>query len=261
MTLKLYQVDAFSSEVFKGNPAAICFLDTWIDDDLMQNIAMENNLSETAFCVQMDTEYEIRWFTPTKEVNLCGHATLATAYVLFEILNLPQEMITFNSKSGPLHVTIEAELLTMNFPQEAATSCPIPKAIQKAFSVQPTEVLKSVDYIVVFPDYTDLRDVSVDLDALKDLDLRGVCITAKDRDYDFTSRMFAPNYGIDEDAVTGSAYTQLMPYWVNRLGKTKLFSKQVSSRGGELICEIKDERVYISGKAVCYLQGEITINS
>ena len=259
MKLKIYQVDAFASEVFEGNPAAVCPLESWLDDAVMQKIAMENNLAETAFFVKQEGRYTIRWFTPTKEVNLCGHATLASAFVIFRDLDPSSTSITFDSKSGPLYVNKNSDLITMDFPAEPATPCPTPQAIVDAFSLHAVEVLKSVDYIVVFPDYTDLTAISVDLQALKALDLRGVCITSRDKTYDFTARMFAPNYGIDEDSVTGSAYTQLMPYWTKKLGKSTLHAKQVSSRGGELICELTKDRLFISGKAVLYLKGEIEI--
>ena len=259
MKIDIYQVDAFATKVFEGNPAAVCPLESWLDVSIMQKIAMENNLAETAFFVKNNEEYEIRWFTPTKEVNLCGHATLASAYVIFNFLNSQQNNLVFNSKSGPLYVSLGNDLIVMNFPKEAAKPCQTPQAILDAFSLAPVEVLQSVDYIVIFPDFTDLTKISVDLEALKKLDLRAVCITSKNDIYDFTARMFAPNYGINEDAVTGSAYTQLMPYWVEKLGKMRLKAKQVSARGGELTCEITDNRVFISGQAICYLQGSIDI--
>jgi len=259
MKLKLYQIDAFASKVFEGNPAAVCPLEEWLDDSVMQNIAMENNLAETAFFVKSGEEYDIRWFTPNKEVNLCGHATLASAYVIFNILGEVNQSITFNSKSGPLHVHKNKELITMNFPAEPPILCDTPQAIIDAFEKEPVEVLKSVDYIVVFDDYEDLEKLSPNLELLKSLDLRGVSITSKDKKYDFVSRFFAPNYAIDEDSVTGSAYTQLVPYWSNKLQKKSLYSKQVSARGGELNCEMKIDRVYISGTAVSYLKAEIEI--
>jgi len=259
MKIKLYQVDAFASKAFEGNQAAICPLDEWLDETIMQNIAMENNLSETAFFVKNADIYDIRWFTPTKEVNLCGHATLASAHVIFNFLNETNDTITFNSKSGHLYVSKEEQIITMSFPQEPATLCDVPQAILKAFSKEPIKVLKSVDYIVVFDDYEDLTKLTPNLEALKKLDLRGVCITSKSKEYDFTSRFFAPNYGIDEDSVTGSAYTQLTPYWADKLQKNTLNSKQVSPRGGKLQCTLKDGRVFISGKAVSFLRGEIII--
>ena len=259
MKLKLYQIDAFASKVFEGNPAAICPLDEWLDESIMQNIAMENNLAETAFFVKSGKHYDIRWFTPNKEVNLCGHATLASAHVIFNILEEESNSITFNSKSGLLHVQKDTEIITMNFPAELPIACDTPQAIIDAFGKTPVEVLKCVDYIVVFDDYEGLEQFSPNLELLKTLDLRGVCITSKDKKYDFVSRFFAPNYAIDEDSVTGSAYTQLIPYWSNKLQKTSLYSKQVSSRGGELRCELKSNRVYISGTAVSYLKAEIEI--
>ena len=255
MKIKFYQVDAFSQKVFEGNPAAVCPLDTWIEDALMQKIAMENNLAETAFFVTRGDDFEIRWFTPTCEVNLCGHATLASAYVLFNFLNYKKEKIVFHSKSGPLHVSKEEALIKMDFPSEPAVPCEIPEAMIRAFGKSPVEVLRSVDYIVVFDE--DIRALNPDLDALKELDLRGVCITSKDDEFDFVSRFFAPNYGIDEDSVTGSAYTQLTPYWAKKLNKNSFVSKQLSSRGGIVRSELKQERVDISGYAVSCISGEI----
>ena len=259
MTLDIYQVDAFAEKVFEGNPAAICPLEEWIDEALMQNIAAENNLSETAFFIKKEDTYEIRWFTPTKEVNLCGHATLATAYVLFEFLNEARKEIVFHSKSGPLYVRQKEGMIELDFPAEPPQVCPTPEAITKAFGKEPVEVLQCVDYIAVFEDFEDLRAFEPDLNALKELDLRGVCVTTKSMEYDFTSRFFAPNYGIDEDSVTGSAHTQLMPYWAERLNSKSLRTKQLSKRGGKLWCELQGDRVLIRGKAVCYLQGSITL--
>lgn len=258
MKLKIYQIDAFAKNVFQGNPAAVCPLEQWLDDELMQKIAMENNLAETAFFVRQGETFEIRWFTPTKEVNLCGHATLASAYVLFNLLGYMGERIVFNSKSGPLHVSRADETITMDFPAEPPVPCATPQAIIDAFGIKPSVVLKSVDYIVVF-EHVDITQLTPNLEALKALDLRGVCITAADETFDFVSRFFAPNYGINEDSVTGSAYTQLIPYWSQQLNKSTLSSKQVSPRGGELRCTLEGERVFISGQAVPYLCGEIEI--
>jgi len=255
MKIKLYQVDAFAQKVFEGNPAAVCPLDTWLDDELMQKIAMENNLAETAFFVAKDEDYEIRWFTPVCEVDLCGHATLASAYVLFKFLDYSKDTIIFHSKSGALLISKEDELIKMDFPAEPAVRCDTPEAIIKAFGKKPVEVLKSVDYIVVFDE--DISTLTPDLDALKALDLRGVCITSKDTEYDFVSRFFAPNYGIDEDSVTGSAYTQLTPYWAEKLNKNSFISKQLSARGGVVRCELKQDRVEICGKAVACIHAEI----
>ncbi len=230
-----------------------------LDDSTMQKIAMENNLAETAFFVQNEDEYELRWFTPTTEVNLCGHATLASAHVLFNYLNYEKETIMFNSKSGPLHVSKSNDFIKMDFPVEPPIECEIPQVITDAFGKKPSVVLQSVDYIVVYEDGTDLTTLNPDLELLKQLDLRGVCVTTTHNEYDFVSRFFAPNYGINEDSVTGSAYTQLTSYWSKRLNKTSFTSKQLSPRGGELKCELVRERVYIYGKAVCCIVGEITI--
>lgn len=258
MTLPLYQIDAFASRVFEGNPAAVCPLEAWIDDESMQRIAAENNLAETAFFVKETDGYRIRWFTPTAEVDLCGHATLASAHVLYEFLGFGDETITFASRSGPLHVTKDKGMLTLDFPAQPPVSCPVPQAIVEAFGITPLEVLRHSDYIVVFEPQEDLTRLTPDFEALRRLDLRGVCITAGHDRYDFVSRFFAPKYGIDEDPVTGSAHTQLAPYWAKRLGKTALFAKQLSPRGGEVRCEIKGDRVLISGKATTYLEGRIT---
>ena len=259
MKIKFYQVDAFASKVFEGNPAAICPLESWLSDEMMQNIAAENNLAETAFFVRNEEEFELRWFTPTTEVNLCGHATLAAAYVIFNYLEYTKDEIIFNSKSGVLKVTQNDNIITMDFPSEAPKPCETPQAIIHAFGVKPVEVLSCVDYIVVFKEGTDLTKFTPKLEELKKLDKRGVCITTQDSKYDFVSRFFAPNYGIDEDSVTGSAYTQLTPYWSEKLGKKSFTSKQLSSRGGELSCEIKGDRVFISGEAVCCIVGEMIL--
>ncbi len=259
MELTLYQVDAFAKEPFEGNPAAVISLETWLPDDLMQSIAEENNLSETAFFVPTKTGYHIRWFTPTMEVDLCGHATLAAAFVLFNFLGCNKGMIEFDSKSGKLTVLQKGDWLVMNFPAQTPTNCNIPDDAIRAFDKKPIMCLRSVDYILVFETESDILSIRPDMDYLKKLDLRGVVITAESKQYDFVSRFFAPKYGIDEDPVTGSSHTQLVPYWAERLGKTKLTAKQVSCRGGELVCEIQNDRVLISGMAAKYLEGRIVI--
>jgi PhzF family phenazine biosynthesis protein len=256
MDLYLYQVDAFASKLFEGNPAAVCPLDEWLPDDVMQNIATENNLSETAFFVPKGDDFHIRWFTPASEVHLCGHATLATAYVLFNILAYKK----VESRSGILTVFKDNDRLVMDFPAQPPVPCDTPEAIVKAFGNVPVECLTSEDYIVVFENEEDVESAAPDFEQLKKLGLRGVAITAKSDRYDFVARFFAPNYGIPEDPVTGSAYTQLTPYWASKLGSKKFSVKQMSPRGGELICEIVDDRVFISGKAVKYLEGKISIN-
>ncbi|MEA3435663.1 MAG: PhzF family phenazine biosynthesis protein [Thermodesulfobacteriota bacterium] len=261
MELNLYQIDAFASKPFEGNPAAVCPLDEWLSDEIMQSISEENNLSETAFFIPTGNGLHIRWFTPTSEVDLCGHATLAAAYVLFNILGYKGNKVVFNSKSGILTVTKDDEWLVMDFPAQPPVLCDIPKEIEKAFDIAPVECLKSEDYIVVFEREIDIVKANPDFEQLKKLDLRGVIITAKSSSYDFITRFFAPKYGVPEDPVTGSAYTQLAPYWASRLGKKRFDVKQVSSRGGELSCEIIDDRVLISGKAIKYLEGKINIET
>ncbi|GBE27807.1 putative isomerase YddE [bacterium BMS3Bbin03] len=261
MELLLYQVDAFASKLFEGNPAAVCPLETWLPEEIMQSIAAENNLSETAFFVPDDNGYHIRWFTPTSEVDLCGHATLASAYILFNILGHKKEKIVFKSKSGPLTVMKDNDQLIMDFPAQPPVICETPKEIVDAFGRAPIECLRSEDFIVVFEREIDIESAKPDLEQLRNLDLRGVIITAKSNRYDFVARFFAPKYGIPEDPVTGSAYTQLAPYWANRLGFKRFSVKQLSSRSGELTCEIIDDRVLISGKAIQYLEGRIKIKT
>ena len=260
MELNLYQIDSFTDTPFEGNPAAIIPLKTWLPDNIMQSIADENNLSETVFFVPKNKEFHIRWFTPKTEVDLCGHATLAAAYVLFNIQGYNKERIEFESKSGTLTVLRNADWLVMDLPAQPPVPCNVPYEIVKAFDRASIECLRSEDYIVVFETESDIVSIKPDIAYLKKLDLRGVIITARSREYDFVSRFFAPKYGIDEDPVTGSAHTQLIPYWARKLEKTKMKAKQVSSRGGEILCELHNDRVLISGKAVKFLEGKIQLN-
>lgn len=257
MELKLYQVDAFASEVFKGNPAAICPLENWLSDSLMQQIAAENNLSETAFFVATDDGFHIRWFTPNTEVDLCGHATLASAHVIFNQLAYQAEKIKFDSKSGPLYVEKCEKGLQLDFPNQQADACDTPRAITAIFGREPIACFKNQDYIVVFDDEEFVKHVQPDFNALKQLDLRGVNITSSSKEYDFVSRFFAPKFGIDEDPVTGSSFTRLAPYWAKQLNKKSLYAKQVSQRGGEVHCEIHGDRVLISGQTVLYMVASI----
>ena len=261
MEVSLYQIDAFASKLFEGNPAAVCPLDEWLPDELMQSIATENNLSETAFFVSKGDGFHIRWFTPKSEVDLCGHATLGTAYVLFDILGYEKDKIEFDSRSGRLTVMQDNEWLTMDFPAQPPVACDTPAEIVKAFHIEPMECLKSEDLIVVFERENDVESANPDLGPLMKLDLRGVAITAKSNRWDFIARFFAPKYGIPEDPVTGSAYTQLAPYWASKMGSKRFHVKQVSPRGGELTCEVAGERVFISGKATKFLQGKINIET
>ncbi len=261
MELDLYQIDAFANRPFEGNPAAVIPLKAWVPDNIMQSIAEENNLSETAFFVPTENGFHIRWFTPSTEVDLCGHATLAAAYVLFNILEYNRDKIEFESKSGSLNVSQDDDWIAMDFPAQPPATCNVPDEITKAFGKTPIECLRSEDYIVVFDSESEVKSINPDIDCLKRLDLRGVIITARSKQYDFVSRFFAPKYGIDEDPVTGSAHTQLIPYWAQKLYKTKMRARQVSSRGGELICELQNDRVLISGKAIKFLEGKIGVKT
>lgn len=259
MKLKLYQVDAFTNRVFGGNPAAVSPLEQWPDDDLMQAIAAENNLSETAFFVPAGKGFELRWFTPLKEVDLCGHATLASAHVIFEILGHAEPVIAFQTRSGELRVSKAGEQLQMDFPADRPVPSAAPDALTAGLGRQPAEVLKAADYLAVFDSEAMVRAITPDLLRLGQLDLRGVIITAPGREVDFVSRFFAPNYGVPEDPVTGSAHCELAPYWAGKLGKNVLTARQVSSRGGEIACEFQTDRVLLAGSAVTFMQGEIAV--
>jgi len=259
MELTIYHIDAFASKLFEGNPAAVCPLYSWLPDDKMQKIAFENNLSETAFFVQKGDGFHIRWFSPTNEVDLCGHATLASAYVLFHILDYDQNVIEFESKSGLLKVIKDDDNLILDFPAQPPTPSDISQGIINALNITPIECLKSQDLIVVLNDENDVQTVEPDFDELKIFSLRGVIVTAQSKTYDFVARCFFPGIGIQEDPVTGSAYTQLAPYWASKLGKSVFSVKQLSERGGELICELYNDRVLISGKAIKYMEGKINV--
>jgi len=261
MRIKLYQVDAFTERVFGGNPAAVCILDEWLDDELMQNIAAENNLSETAFAVRLDNAYEIRWFTPNSEVDLCGHATLACAHVLFEHYHFPGDKIIFQSMSkGKLAVMREGEFLTLDFPADPPEKIDDPQKLLDAIGKPAVESYRgSSDYMLLYDTQRDIEDISPDFARLTEIDLRGIIVTAPGNDTDFVSRFFAPKLEINEDPVTGSAHTTLTPFWSERLGKKALTARQLSRRKGDLHCKLLDSRVHITGKAVTYLGGEIEI--
>jgi PhzF family phenazine biosynthesis protein len=258
---KMYQIDAFSGAVFGGNPAAVCVLEAWLSDELMQNIAAENNLAETAFVTKKDVGYEIRWFTPTTEEALCGHATLATAHVLFTYFEHPTDTISFYSRySGNLSVTKNKDFLTLDFPQDIITEVEPPMEIVDAFEEAPIQIYKGrMDYLLLYNTQDDIEQSKPNLHVLKELKARGVIITAPGKEVDFVSRFFAPGSGVEEDPVTGSAHTTLTPFWSKKLGKTRLSAQQLSQRKGELTCEIIGERVKITGKAVTYLIGDIYI--
>ena len=259
MKLKQYQVDAFTDKVFSGNPAAVIPLSSWLDDSLLQAIAEENNLSETAFFVSTEKGFHLRWFTPTKEVKLCGHATLATAHVIFEIIGYPKQAIIFETLSGELVVEKKGEWLEMNFPACPPAPCEFSETLVQALGLRPIEVLAATDYLAVFDSEASIRAITPSQALLGQLDLRGVIITAPGMDVDFVSRFFAPNCGIPEDPVTGSAHCELTPYWANKLGKNILTAKQVSKRGGNITCEMKADRVFLSGCAVIFMEAEIVI--
>ncbi|MEW5803276.1 MAG: PhzF family phenazine biosynthesis protein [bacterium] len=327
MKIPIYHIDAFSSKAFAGNPAGVCPLESWLDDSLLQAIAYENNLSETAFFVPAEKGYHIRWFSPIAEVDLCGHATLATAFVIFNCL--PGSMlqssasspvsgprgisdsasssvsgstsgneIIFFSKSGVLKVTrqqdhttmqegggedltqqvqggLQSGLLSMDFPSRTPLPCNAPEDLLEGLQrkpersagsgpgvpkPEPLEVLCSEDYFVVFRSESDIMSLTPDMKKLRKLGLRGVIVTAKGDEADFVSRFFAPRLGIDEDPVTGSAHCALIPYWAEKLGRQNLYARQLSARGGELYCTDRGERVVISGRAVKYMEGTITLS-
>jgi PhzF family phenazine biosynthesis protein len=259
LTITQYQIDAFTQNVFEGNPAAVCPLPHWLDAAVLQAIASENNLSETAFFVAARSGYELRWFTPVAEVDLCGHATLASAYVLFELLGYARPAITFATRSGDLIVKRHGERLAMDFPTRPPRRCAAPAALIAGLGLTPIEVLAAEDYVAVLEHEQQVRELRPDLTPLSALDLRGVAITAPGRDADFVSRFFAPKHGIPEDPVTGSLHCALTPYWAERLGKQSLIAHQVSRRGGTLLCELAGERVMLSGHAVKFMVGQIEV--
>jgi PhzF family phenazine biosynthesis protein len=260
MSLKLYQVDAFASSVFEGNPAAVVPLNEWLPDEKMQKIALENNLSETAFFIPTENGFHIRWFTPLAEVKLCGHATLASAHVLFHHFNYSENEIRFDSLSGLLTVTRKDDLIYLNFPAPALSEVEIPENLGKAFQFQPVKCIKGRDdYMLIFENEAEIQDIKPDFQQIIESKTRGIIVTAKSTEFDFVSRFFAPSVGVNEDPVTGSAHTMLIPFWAKELGKNELTAKQVSQRGGILYCKYLGERVEIGGKAITYLTGEIFI--
>ncbi|WP_139957172.1 PhzF family phenazine biosynthesis protein [Flavicella sediminum] len=263
MKLKLYQIDAFTNTIFSGNPAAVCVLDKWLDEKLMQNIAAENNLSETVFVVKNNSNYEIRWFTPTVEIDLCGHATLAAAYVLFLYFGIDAYEIVFHSaRSGYLPVRKEPnDYFTLNFPTDVLLeNKSVATELANALGCKPLETYRGTsNFMVVLSSQKELEILSPNMLALSKIDALGVIVTAKGDTVDFVSRFFAPQSGINEDPVTGSAHTSLIPYWSKKLNKTKLQAKQLSQRTGDLTCTYLGDRVEISGQAVLYMVGKIRL--
>lgn len=259
MKLPIYQVDAFATKVFEGNPAAVCPLNEWLSDEVMQNIAMENNLSETAFFVNQGESYRLRWFTPETEVDLCGHATLASAHVLFEHLGYEEEVIRFGSNSGELRVQKDGDRLVMDFPTSELEESEVPSELEEALGALPTELFRADDYLYIVDSEQQIRALDPDFRLLKQVNTRGIIITAPSEEFDFVSRFFAPAVGIDEDPVTGSAHTMLAPYWSKRLGKDKLIGRQISKRGGTVYCHQKGDRVELGGEARTFMKGQIII--
>lgn len=265
MELPIYQVDAFASSVFRGNPAAVCPLDDWLPDETLQAIAAENNLAETAYYVRTGDRYHLRWFTPAVEVDLCGHATLATASVILGVRReISGPRVVFTTLSGELSVEREGDLYALNFPSRPPEPCPAHPNLLAGLGVKPSMVLAAQDYLCVFEDEEQVRNLNPDMTKLMGIDKFATIVTAPgpssgSHACDFVSRFFAPAQGIPEDPVTGRAHTSLIPYWARRLGKTKLFGRQISRRGGEIWCEDRGTRVKIAGGAVQYLEGRIHI--
>jgi PhzF family phenazine biosynthesis protein len=260
MNIPIYQVDAFHHELFKGNPAAVCLLEEWLPYETMQAIGMENNLSETAFIVKVDAGYEIKWFTPLSEVDLCGHATLATAHVLFNHLNYKEDSIDFFSASGILYVKRRKDgMIYLDFPAQKPRTVKNKDVYEEAMGLKPVSALKGKKLMLVYEHEKDVLNLNPDFKQLKKMNDVGVIATAQGKDFDFVSRFFAPAVGIDEDPVTGSAHTHLIPYWSRVLDKKYLSAWQCSKRGGILLCENQGDRVLIGGQAVTFMNGYIHI--
>ncbi|MBM3294852.1 MAG: PhzF family phenazine biosynthesis protein [Candidatus Aminicenantes bacterium] len=260
MTFRLFQVDAFTEELFRGNPAAVCPLERWLPDETLQKIAMENNLSETAFYVREGGRFHIRWFTPAVEVELCGHATLASGYVVFEVEGFPGPVVEFDSRSGPLRVRRDGGRLTLDFPADEAKPAEPPVGLFEALGARPLEVYRGrTDYLLVFGSESEVEAIKPDFGRLAEVEARGVIVTARGNQADFVSRFFAPRVGVPEDPVTGSAHATLTPFWARRLGKSELEAVQLSRRGGWLWVKAAGDRVEISGQARLYLSGEIVL--
>lgn len=260
MKLSIYQADAFASRLFKGNPAAVVPLQEWLSDELMQQIAMENNLSETAFFIPEGDHFHIRWFTPKAEVKLCGHATLATAHILFNELNYQGDVLEFNSLSGILTVKKVEDKLQLDFPADFEQEVEPIETFTEAFGTKPLKTLKGrTDYLLLFDSEETIQNLQPNIQLLLSTNARGIMVTAKGNQVDFVSRFFAPAVGVNEDPVTGSAHTTLIPFWASRLSKNELTALQLSARGGQLWCTLSGDRVLIAGKAVTYLRGEIEL--
>lgn len=262
MRVRIFQVDAFTDRRFGGNPAAVCLLDGWPEDSLLQAVAAENNLSETAFLVSRGEDFDLRWFTPEAEVELCGHATLAAGFVVLGYLRASRRRVTFHTAGGTLEVSRAEDRLAMDFPAEPPEPCQPPPGLGEALGAEPEEVLGGRDWLAVFGTRATVADLCPDMEELAGLDRRGVIVTApagEGEDADFVSRFFAPGVGVPEDPVTGSAHCALAPYWSRRLGRDRVVGRQISRRGGRVECELVDDRVVLGGGAVLYLEGWIRI--
>lgn len=259
MEIKYYHINAFTDQVFSGNPAGVCFLEAWIDDKMLQSIAAGNNLSETAFLVRAGGNYKLRWLSPKMEIDLCGHATLASAFAVFEYVDRRAFQVDFQTKSGMLSVRREGDMLIMDFPARPPQPCEAPENIGEILGIAPEEAMKARDLMLVYENEDMIRRLKPDMTGVAALDHFAVIVTAPGDNCDFVSRFFAPRAGIPEDPVTGSSHCTLIPYWSERLGKKKLHAMQLSERGGELFCEDRGERVSIGGKAVTYMSGTIRI--
>src|SRR3984957_8386694 len=262
MEIQLYQVDAFTGQLFRGNPAAICPLKEWLPDETLQAIAAENNLSETAYYIPNGKTYALRWFTPGVEVDLCGHATLAAAHVILELRReIEGPRVVFETKSGELAVERAGDLYALDFPSRPPAECAVDPLLSEALGAKPQLILGARDYLCVFEDADQVRALAPNMEMLASIDRFACIVTAPGRDCDFVSRFFAPAKGVPEDPVTGSAHCTLIPYWSKRLGKTKLHARQISKRGGELFCEDRGDRVKIAGHATKFLEGTIELEA
>lgn len=258
-TVDIFQIDAFADAVFRGNPAAVCPLDAWLPDDLMQAIAAENNLSETAFFVASGDGYDLRWFTPSLEVDLCGHATLASAFLILTRLSPGSDSVRFETRSGGLHVTRDGDRLFLDFPAYPGKVVDCPADLSGGLGVSPQTVVEGPNYVAVLETEAAVAALQPDMTQIARLHTRGVIATAPGDESDFVSRFFGPSFGVPEDPVTGSAHCMLIPYWAQRTGKKIMDARQISSRGGRLWCEDRGDRVGIGGTAVMYLEGRITV--
>lgn len=259
MKLPIYQIDAFTSRLFGGNPAAVVILDQWLPDEVLQSIAAENNLAETAFVIPRESKAQLRWFTPTLEMDLCGHATLAAGHVLFAYQYPSLRSVSFSTRSGVLAVTRDGDLLSLDFPSRPGGSIPVSDALVSALGARPREAYLARDILAVFDTEAEILALRPNFNLIAALDAFAVIVTAPGSEVDFVSRFFAPRAGVSEDPVTGSAHCTLVPYWATRLGKHMLTAKQLSSRVGELACEFRGDRVAIAGRTVEYLRGEIEV--